>query len=373
MTTSNRTIKTFLQANSAAPSLGSGGVDRAARSFLVADEEIERIEAMVVAKQPDLPLLLLRADATYEPIAEVIRHHRAYQHVPRSLVGPAGELQGLLALQALVPQIQKENEPMWRPELVEELSGAAKQLLDIEVPADLVEVYHSARKTRGDAVKALLDADLIPREGPRSDPRIDTVKKGLPGRDDRGSEWADSVVQVTANGLKPKVGSGVFLGSYLVLTAAHVVVGAHSVTVASPRLGRSFRVRDVKVHPGFSQGRVDCDYALIEVEHAPGLGVWRKRDFGASGGRHSVVRYGFPTSGSRFGEGSVERIGDGRAFFSDDLTVPPGASGGGLFHASGDKVYLVGITTNDDTPTGPNKSYVGLALSGMYELLPEKQ
>lgn len=331
-----------------------------AEAYLDAQKRIEDVELDVARQQRGLARRLLRADRAYQRAVAELSFHGAGDDLPRSLTGPLGVVDGLLAVRKLVSTLRETTNPPWSPELLDELLPAVKDLLEVSLPDSAVDTYEAARRSRAETLGALLESGRLPYDRLRSAPAL-APADGARGPEAQSSvHWADSVVRVQTTGARPAIGSGVFLNASQVLTAAHVVHRAETVEVSSPTLEMAFQVIEARTHPGYPENRVSCDYAIIEVEPAPGMGHGVLWDFGGMGGSYPVHRLGFPTHGDRYGTGSVERLR--RMFLSSDLRVPHGSSGGGLFYEWNWMMWLVGITTNEDAPSRGDRSYVGLAL-----------
>jgi hypothetical protein len=180
--------------------------------------------------------------------------------------------------------------------------------------------------------------------------------------------WARSIAIVRRFDEHPCLGSGVFLSPTSVITAAHVVFAPNTplpsvacLQVEAPKLRRRCAVRAVHVHPRWrAEGALDADYALLDVSPAPGLGLPVRWDYGASGDSVQVSRYGYPTDDSaRFAVGHIHRAGN--MFYSSNLRVPHGASGGALVDALNGRVVLVGITTFSGDG-GSDAAFIGLPM-----------
>jgi hypothetical protein len=306
---------------------------------------------------------LLLADPEYQRAITEASYHGACQHLPRTLTGPVNLLEGVLAVRALAAEVEKAE---WAQGLRASFLPAVDRLRKLPLPEDAETHYKSAQQARGSALGLLLDQGILGTEllqRPRGFASVALEAPSLAGEASRRSNgWADSVVVVETKGSPSQRGSGVFLGPSYILTAAHVVAGADAIRVYSPRLHREFEiVSRPLIHTGWGHGKHrDLDYAALEVQADPELGVPVLWDFGAPGGAYQIARYGYPPSGERWSVGSVERYRN--MFFSADLQVPHGASGGGIFYDTQGTVSFVGITTNEDIAAPPNKSFVGLAL-----------
>ena len=163
---------------------------------------------------------------------------------------------------------------------------------------------------------------------------------------------AESMVKVLVNGGH---GSGVHIGNGLVLTAAHVVVGATGVTV---------KLSDGQILKGDVQWAAKAqDVALIRVEHPERMGVANLECRDMVIGEEITV-YGNPLNidymrtYGRVG-GAPRSASPWESVIPSDISVAPGNSGGPVFDADGDVIgVLVGGAV---TRLGMGGSFVGMS------------
>lgn len=340
----------------------TGSTRRLLTDYMEAHGTLEKLESSFVARLPenlDVRRELLLADPEYQRAMAEASCHEACENLPRTLTGPVSVLEGVRAVQSLASEIERAE---WSRGLRETFLPVVDELRRLPLPGEANKQYEESLGARASALGVLLDEGIVGSDHLH-------VTRGLAAAMAEGAalrpnpSWVDSVVLVETRGAPDQQGSGVFLGPSYILTAAHVVARADAVRIYSPRLEQTFDVRSrPRVHPEWGNGaHREFDYALIEVEPALELGLPVLWDFGNAGGAYHIARYGYPPGAPRGHTGWVERVRN--MFFSPDLQVPHGASGGGIFYEAQGTVYLVGITTNEDIVTAPlNKSFVGLAL-----------
>jgi hypothetical protein len=187
--------------------------------------------------------------------------------------------------------------------------------------------------------------------------------------------WWDSVVRI---GLRGALGSGVFVGADLVLTAGHVVQPRGStappiedVTVWVPLLGgTAIGVRGIAIHPRWqSSNYFLADMALVRVDRigGVGLGVWR--DFYPDGSPQEVSLYGYPADSNVpfYRQPFISVVTDQsvpqyRTIETAHLSIPRGVSGSPFVTANDDgNVYVAGIATRDPHES-PVPVFAGLPL-----------
>jgi hypothetical protein len=180
------------------------------------------------------------------------------------------------------------------------------------------------------------------------------------------SGWWESLVQLRQNGSKK--GSGVFISSSEILTAAHVVTTA-GVPVALEGLTVEIRYRSVFAVPRaiavlstWAPGATASDIALVRVDPHPDLGVPPIFGHPPPSERAMLEGAGFEAAhdGVRMPSGNVEcrvTIAGERLLYTDDFAPLPGMSGGPLCAGLPSGVRVAGVLTRRSA-----SGFVGVSL-----------
>ena len=185
--------------------------------------------------------------------------------------------------------------------------------------------------------------------------------------------WAENVVRIHRNGF---AGTGFFVTSTLLVTAAHVVHTPGTPPPLPSELsvelndGSSRRVLAVTPNPEWTSSKPTLDTAWLAVDSVDGLGLPLLWDFGNHVST-KIARYGYPASASDdgYGTGSVQRAGPTFITSDNALQIPAGASGCPLLFASNGVTRAVGIGTARSNVASTSATFIGLPL--LHQLLPE--
>jgi hypothetical protein len=180
------------------------------------------------------------------------------------------------------------------------------------------------------------------------------------------SDWWESLVQIR----RPdhKKGSGVFISSTEILTAAHVVTqGSAALALDDLTLDIRFRStlavpRAVAILATWGPGATGSDVALVRVDAHPDLGLSLEFGLPPPSGSAMLEGVGFEAERDdlRAPSGNVEcRVtteGE-RLLFSDDFAPEGGMSGGPLIAGLATGVHVAGILTR-----ASSSGFVGLSV-----------
>lgn len=180
------------------------------------------------------------------------------------------------------------------------------------------------------------------------------------------SGWWESLVQLRRN--DPKKGSGVFISSTEILTAAHVVTRG-SVPLSLDELTVDVRYREVLAVPraiavlsSWEPGATASDIALVRVDTHSDLGLHPIFGHPPPSARTMLEAAGFEAAHDdvRVESGSVEcrvTTSGERLLYTDDFAPALGMSGGPLWAGLPTGVRVAGVLTRR-SGTG----FVGLSL-----------
>jgi hypothetical protein len=180
------------------------------------------------------------------------------------------------------------------------------------------------------------------------------------------SGWWESLVQLRRSDTKK--GSGVFISSTEILTAAHVVTRG-SAAVALDDLTVDVRYRSVLAVPRaiavlstWSPGATESDIALVRVDAQPDLGLLPIFGHPPPSERAMLEGAGFEAATDRVhvASGNVEcrvTTSGERLLYTDDFAPVPGMSGGPLCAGLPSGVRVAGVLTRRS-----GSGFVGLSL-----------
>lgn len=323
-----------------------------------------------VKREWQLDFALLSLDAEYQRHRARVMYESGLAPGLPHLSGPrsiAARLRALQALRELLPSSAKKTKPSTlSPDFA---AQAALVLKSAKNP-----IYRKIAGLREQRARALGPALAVFEVLTHS--RLTGIQPSGPGTTAAGSSgddhWAASVVKINRNG--GFAGTGFFVTSTLVVTAAHVV---HTPGTPAPKAdelsidlptGETLDVLSVAPNPSWSAGMPTLDTALLATSSVDGLGLPIVWDFG----NHvavEVARFGYPSDGSDgYGIGLVERAGGTFTTRNAAMQIPAGASGCPLVYGIQGVTHAVGVGTARSTGSSSSAVFIGLPM--LHQLFP---
>jgi hypothetical protein len=326
-------------------------------AFLEAHDAVCRLEAAFGDAEPRLALSLVALDAAYQCARSDLRARKKEAPAVRSLTGDVVEYDAVQAIDELCASLTSHGDARWAKRHLEGPLGKLRpEILRAIARVPAAHDLREARAARAGVfgLASARSTTLLARRDP-------TGAAGLLMRRLASStDWTQSVVKVWCDDMGTQ-GSGVFIRSNLVVTAAHVIAirgapDASHVHIEIPARGSS---RLTATRLPYVGETVAEDYALIEVPRVDVPAMIVKGDFNPPD-NYEVSRWGYPIDGGPRGAvGHISRHGD--LFYTTDLHLPGGVSGGAVAAAFADGVKLVGIGTTDE-PGATDEWFMGIPL-----------
>jgi hypothetical protein len=348
------------------PSLLSAAQRTTLDVYLRAHEQVLLARGKLGAEwQVDLELL--RLDAEYQTLRSNLRYQSGIAPGLAHLSGARSAASKLLAVHKLTEQLSpgiRKQRVKSSSTFTHKASGALKWVRKPEF-RKIVSSQQKRAEALGPALAAYHSLSHASLEG--------MIPSGPGGTGSGGTDaWAENVVRINRNGF---AGTGFFVTSTLIVTAAHVV---HTPGTPPPQAselsiqlsdGSSSDVLAVTLNPSWNANSPTLDTALLAVSAIDGLGLSVLWDFG----NHistEVARYGYPANPSEdgYGAGIVQRAGP--TFITSDgaMQIPAGASGCPLLYVSNGITQAVGIGTARSNNTSASATFIGLPM--LHQLLP---
>jgi hypothetical protein len=341
----------------------SPGQRHALSTYFEAHERVLKARE-TVKREWQLDFALLSLDAEYQRHRARVRYESGLAPGLPHLSGPrslAAKLRALQTLRELLPaSAKKTKQSTLSPDFAEQ---AALVLKSGKNP-----IYRKLAALGEQRARALGPALAVFEALTHS--QLTGVQPSGPGAAAAGSSgddhWAASVVKINRNG--GFAGTGFFVTSTLVVTAAHVVQtprtpppNAGELSIDLPT-GETLNVLSVAPNPSWNAGMPTFDTALLATSSVDGLGLPVVWDFG----NHvavEVARFGYPSDGSDgYGIGVVERAGGTFTTRNSAMQIPAGASGCPLLYGIQGVTHAVGVGTARSAGSSSSAVFIGLPM-----------
>lgn len=340
-----------------APRAATPPMGEAEATFLAAHDEVVKLEIGFGEAEPDLAIALVQVDGAYRRARGDLMARVGEGPAIGALTGDVPEPDAARAVAELCAQLRGMGEARWARRHLQGPLGALPGPLEraIERLAEARDL-EEARAARACAFGPAAERLALRLDGLA---RVSSPVARAPFAATAPS-WTNAVVVVWNDDLKTRRGSGVFIRSNLVVTAAHVISAGGDpkldrVHVSISGAGSSLPVLAIPYF-GEKDGE-DCALLRVPATGVGALTPWY--DYEPADGT-SVHCAGNPVSGGSWVQaGHVSR--DQHILFTSDVHAPHGASGGAVTALIGARLTLVGIVTHDE-PSGYEHWPVGIPL-----------